>query len=63
MVVHMKVSTKMDQRAGGHRWSFTGGKCADCGMTDTQFADTKAPCPGPQSASERITVPDDDFDE
>ena len=53
-------SLKMDQRAGGHRWPFDGSKCIVCGMTQSRFADTKKPCPGPQSERERLTVPDDD---
>lgn len=56
----MKVHTKMDQRAGGHRWPFAGGKCVACGMTDTHFADTSEPCPGPTTERERFAVPDDD---
>jgi hypothetical protein len=51
---------QMDQRAGGHRWPFDGSKCIVCGMTQLRFADTKKPCPGPQSERERLTVPDDD---
>jgi hypothetical protein len=53
----------MDQRAGGHRWPLDGSKCIVCGMTQSRFADTKKPCPGPPPERESFTVPDDDDDE
>jgi hypothetical protein len=56
----MRVQTKMDQRAGGHRWPFDGSKCIECGMTPARFSDTKEPCRGPQPEHERFAVPDDD---
>ena len=55
--------SKMDQRAGGHRWPVDGSKCIVCGMTQSRFADTKKRCPGPQPEGNRLTVPDDDDDE
>lgn len=56
----MMVNTKMDQRAGGHRWPFDGSRCAVCGMTAAHFADTKERRRGPQPDREQIAVPDDD---
>jgi hypothetical protein len=56
----MRAPTKMDQRAGGHRWPFDGSKCIDCGMSPTRFADTKLPCSGSPLEREGFTVPDDD---
>jgi hypothetical protein len=56
----MKVNTKMDPKAGGHRWDFVGSPCIVCGMSASRFSDTKAPCPGPKSEGERILLPDED---